>query len=488
MRRCRLPVPEKLLKGRLMAEVGNPHNPLRVAIIGSGPAGFYVVGNLLRRTDLHVEMDMFERLPTPFGLVRHGVAPDHPKDKSVTRTFDKVAQNSNFRFHGNVEYGTDVSLRDLQQHYHQIVFATGAQTDRHLGVPGEELSGNHSAAEFVAWYNGHPDFADRQFDLTQENVVVVGMGNVALDVARILCRTSEELARTDIADYALTALRDHNVRNIYLLGRRGPAQAAFTPPEIRELGELADTDVRVLPEEARLDSASEQFLAANPSRNADKNIACIERFSQAEPTGRKRLLTLRFFISPTELLGQAGKLTAVRLVKNKPWQAPDGTVRARATDIGEILPAGLVFRSVGYRGVALPDIPFDENSGRINNEHGRVTDSAGHSLTGLYVAGWIKRGPTGVIGTNKTCARETVDCMLEDLAGNGLLQPQSTDPQAVRHLIRERCSDVISYRDWQLIDAAEMSNGKAADRPRIKFTQLDAMLAVLGRERSDGTR
>ncbi|MDH3714069.1 MAG: FAD-dependent oxidoreductase [Gammaproteobacteria bacterium] len=471
-----------------MADVGNTNNPLRVAIIGSGPAGFYVVSNLLRYTDLQVEMDMFERLPTPFGLVRYGVAPDHPKDKSVTRTYDRIAHNPNYRFYGNVQYGKDINLQDLQQHYHQIVFATGAQTDRSLGIPGETLRGNHSAAEFVAWYNGHPDFADLQFDLTREDVVVVGMGNVALDVARILCRTSAELAQTDIADYALEALRNHKIRRIYVLGRRGPAQAAFTPLEIRELGELTDTDVRVLPDEARLDAVSEEFLAANPSRNADKNIACIERYSHTAPAGRKRLLTLRFFVSPAELRGQAGRLTAVRLVKNQPVRADDGSVRARATDIEEILPAGLLFRSVGYRGVALPDVPFNEDSGLIENQQGRVTDTAGKALAGLYVAGWIKRGPSGVIGTNKTCARETVDCMLEDVAGNKLLQPKSADPQTVAQLVRERCNQMISYHDWELIDAAEVSNGKSANRPRVKFTKLDDMLTVLDQARNTDTR
>ena len=466
-----------------MADVGNPDNPLRVAVIGAGPAGFYSVSELRRHTDLHVETEMFDRLPAPFGLVRYGVAPDHPKDKSVTRTYDKTAQSPNFRFYGNVQFGTDITLRDLQLHYHQVVFATGAQTDRGLGIPGEELSGNHSAAEFVAWYNGHPDFVDRQFDLTQQNVAIVGMGNVALDVARILCRTSTELAQTDIADYALQALRNHKVRNVYLLGRRGPAQAAFTPPEIRELAELTDTDVRVAPEEAVLDPASAEFVAANPNKNNAKNLACIEQYAKTAPTGGTRVITLRFLVSPVEMSGPAGKLTTLKLLKNQARRGTDGSVRAHATDVEEILPVGLLFRSVGYRGVALPGVPFNEARGLIQNQCGRVTDAAGNALMGLYAAGWIKRGPTGVIGTNKTCARETVACMLEDLAAKRHLQPGSTDPIEVERLVRERCRNVVSYPDWQRIDAAEVHNGEAVNRPRVKFTNLDAMLAALGRAR-----
>lgn len=464
-----------------MADVGSPENPLRVAIIGSGPAGFYTVSNLLRQADLHVAMDMFERLPTPFGLVRYGVAPDHPKDKSVIRAYDRSAHSPGFRFYGNVEYGTDITLQDLREHYHQVIFATGAQSDRNLGIAGEELSGNHSAAEFVAWYNGHPDFADRQFDLTQENVAIVGMGNVALDVARILCRTNAELAQTDIADYALEALREHSVRNIYVLGRRGPAQAAFTPPEIRELGELSDTDVWVLPDEAALDAASENSLSLNPDKNVSKNIACIEQYSKSAAGDAQRRLTLRFFVSPTEMHGRGGKLTAVKLVKNRAYEASDGSVRAQPTGVEETLPAGLVFRSVGYRGIALPDVPFNQDRGLIENCKGRVTDATGNVLFGLYATGWIKRGPTGVIGTNKTCARETVECMLEDIAATKHLQPRTTDPKAFEQFIHARCANVVSYQDWQRIDEAEINRGKSVDRPRVKFTEVEAMLAELGR-------
>lgn len=465
-----------------MTSVGSADNPLRVAVIGSGPAGFYTASHLFRHPDLAVAVDMFDRLPAPFGLVRYGVAPDHPKDKSVVRAYHRTAQHPGYRFFGNVQFGHDISLADLAAHYHQVAFATGAQLDRALGIAGEDLTGNHSAAEFVAWYNGHPDYAEHCFDLRQEHVVIVGMGNVALDVARILCRTHDELARTDIADHALAALRDHGVKNITLVGRRGPAQAAFTPPEIRELGELCDVDVSVPPDEAALDPISEAHLCANPDKNTNKNLATLAQYAQSVAGGKQRRLTLRFFLSPIELLGEAGKLTAVRLVRNEARQADDGSVRARATGIEETLSAGLVFRSVGYRGVALPGVPFNEARGVIENDRGRVTDAAGATLDGLYAAGWIKRGPTGVIGTNKTCARETVDAMLEDLAQSRHLHPQVSDSSALPRCVQDLGDTVISYQDWQRIDSVEIHKGEAAGRPRVKFTRIEEALQAAGRE------
>ncbi|MBD3646488.1 MAG: FAD-dependent oxidoreductase, partial [Pseudomonadales bacterium] len=329
-----------------MAEAGTESNPLRVAIIGSGPAGFYTVSNFLKYSDICVEMDMFDRLPTPFGLVRAGVAPDHQKYKTVTRAYDKSAQSPNFRFYGNGEYGRDVDLEDLKQYYHQIIFTTGAQTDRNLGIPGEELSGSHSATDFVAWYNGHPDYVDLEFDLSQESAAIVGLGNVAVDVARILCKSYDELKGTDIADYALEALKNSNIRNVYILGRRGPAQAAFTPPEIKEMGELEEADVTVPVDEATLDPVSREEMEATADKNVAKNIEVIEEFSTRERTGKKKLLTIRFLVSPTELVGdENGRVKAIKLVKNEAYKSEDGTVRPRATDQEEEIPVGLVFRS-----------------------------------------------------------------------------------------------------------------------------------------------
>ncbi|MDB3989331.1 FAD-dependent oxidoreductase [Pseudomonadales bacterium] len=461
-----------------MSKVGSESNPLRVAIIGSGPAGFYTVSNFLKQTDLTVEMDMFERLPTPFGLVRAGVAPDHQKYKTVTRAYDKSAQHSSFRFFGNVEYGTDITLEDLKDHYHQIMFATGAPSDRNLGIPGEELTGSHSATDFVAWYNGHPDCTDFKFDLSQESVAVIGLGNVAIDVARILCKTDAELASTDMADYALDALRASNVKNVYVLGRRGPAQAAFTPPEIKEMGELEDADVFVPVDEATLDSASQAELDASGDKNVKKNVAVIEEFSQRTERDNSRHLTIRFLVSPTELIGENGAVSAIKIVKNEAYADENGGVKARATDQEEIIPVGMVFRSVGYRGAPVAEVPFDDYNGTIQNTEGRITDDDKNPLTGMYVAGWIKRGPTGVIGTNKTDAQETVNHMAEDARAGAVFEPTKSAEHVVS-LLSGRKPDVITYSDWNKIDEHELSNGAASDRPRVKLTNIEDMLAVL---------
>ncbi len=459
-----------------MSAVGTEGNPLRVAIIGSGPAGFYTVSNFQKHKDLVVEFDMFDRLPTPFGLVRAGVAPDHQKDKSVQRAYDKSARLPNFRFYGNVEYGTDLHIDDLKKHYHQVMFSTGAPFDRNLGVPGEDLAGSFSATEFVAWYNGHPDFRDREFDLTQESVAIVGVGNVAMDVARILCKTYDELAVTDIADHALEALKNSKVKNVYILGRRGPAQAAFTPPEIKEMGEFADADVTVPAEEAEVDDVSMALIADD--KNAQKNIGFIQEYAARPIEGKSRLLTIRFLVSPTELVGENGQVTGIRLVKNELVEGDDGSLRPRATDQEELIPVGLVFRSVGYKGQPLPDIPYHESWGTIRNEAGRVIDDSGAQVTGLYTAGWIKRGPSGVIGTNKTCAQETVGCMVEDLAAGNYNEPSDASVDGVAAMIASRTDDSVSYSEWSRIDEAELARGEEQGRPRVKFTEVPEMIQV----------
>lgn len=459
-----------------MAAVGTPENPLRVAIIGSGPSGFYTVSNLLKQTDLTVEMDMFDRLPTPYGLVRAGVAPDHQKDKSVTRAYEKSAAHPGFRFFGNVEYGTHIHMDDLKAHYHQVMFTTGSPFDRNLGIPGEDLEGSHSATEFVAWYNGHPDFADLKFDLTQENVAVVGMGNVAMDVARILCKTTEELAVTDIAEHALEALKASQVKNVYILGRRGPAQAAFTPPEIKEMGEFEDADVVVLGDEAALDAASQQALEAGGDKNAQKNVDTVQEYAGRALTGKKRQLHIRFLVSPSELHGEDGRVAACKLVKNKLVEE-GGSIKAVATTEEEIIPAGLVFRSVGYRGKPLPDVPFNESWGTIANDGGRVVDGSGAQAIGLYTAGWIKRGPSGVIGTNKTCAQETVNLMVEDLAAGRHFEPTQS-AEAMAALVLARQPDAINFAEWKKIDEEEIARGEAKGKPRVKFTRVADMVAV----------
>lgn len=462
-------------------EIGNS-TPLRVAIIGAGPAGFYTAERLYKEKELSVEIDMFDRLPTPFGLVRAGVAPDHQKIKSVTKIFDRVAQNPGFRFFGNVQLGKDVCVEDLRQHYHQIVYTVGAQSDRNLAIPGIELEGSHAATEFVAWYNGHPDYRDYEFDLSQESVAIVGMGNVAVDVARILSRTPKGLSETDIADYALEALRHSNVKTVYMLGRRGPAQAAFTPVEAKELMEMSATQTIVLPEEAELDPLSEASLA-DADRGTMRNVEIIRQIAHHPDEHKPKQLYIRFLVSPVALIGdENGRVRAMKLVKNELYKTESGTLSAKPTEQFEEIPVGLVFRSIGYRGVPIEGVPFNERWGVIANVDGRVIDPATEEPhVGEYTAGWIKRGPSGVIGTNKPDAAETVVAMLEDFHKGILLTPAQPSAADVEALIKEKQPRFVTYEDWQKIDAAELAKGEAEGRVRVKFTTVEEMLELVGK-------
>ena len=466
-----------------MTRPGTEAQPLRVAIVGAGPTGFYATDQLFRQPELVVDVDLYDRVPTPYGLVRAGVAPDHQKIKAVTAAFDKVAAHPRFRFFGGVELGRHLSVDDLRAHYHMIIYTTGAQTDRRMGIPGEDLQRSHAATEFVAWYNGHPDYRDLTFDLSQERAAVVGVGNVAADVARILSRTPEELAATDIADYALEALSVSRIREVYVLGRRGPAQAAFTNPEVRELGELAGADVSAIPEEVELDELTRQVLERAPDRATQKKVEILKEFSRRAPTGKPKRLVMRFLVSPVELLDDGrGGVGRMRLVKNRLYATATGTLQPKATGEFDELSVGLVFRSVGYRGVPLPGVSFNDDWGVILNEKGRVLDSqTKQPLVGQYTAGWIKRGPTGVIGTNKPDAAETVSGMLEDLARDIHLRPADPTPQAVERMVRERQPQYLSYQDWLKLDDIETGRGKETGRPRVKFTRVKDMLAALGR-------
>jgi len=466
-----------------MTRPGSDAQPLRVAIVGSGPAGFYAAEKLLKQKDVVVQVDMFDRLPAPFGLVRFGVAPDHEKIKNVIRVFAKTAEHPNFRFFGNVDVGTHIRLADLKRHYHQICYTTGAQTDRRMNIPGEDLERSHPATEFVAWYNGHPEYRDCEFDLSVERAAVVGVGNVAVDVARILCRTPEELAGTDIADYAAEALAQSNIKEVYILGRRGPVQAKFTNPEIKELGELAGADIAVLPDEVELDPLSRKELEESDDKSAAKKIEILQSFVDRPAGGKPKKLTLRFLVSPVEIYGDAsGRVTGMRLVKNELCVSDDGSLRPRATEKFEDLPVDIVFRSVGYLGVPLADLPFHDRWAIVPNEKGRVIDPEnGKPLPGLYVAGWIKRGPSGVIGTNKPCAAETVDCMLADLEAGAILSPEAPDPALAEESVRRAQPDCLCWADWQCIQELEDAKGKEQGRPRVKFTTVEEMLAAIGR-------
>jgi ferredoxin--NADP+ reductase len=372
-----------------------------------------------------------------------------------------------------------VTVEDLRNHYHQIVYTTGAQTDRNLNIPGIDLRGSHAATSFVAWYNGHPDFRDREFDLSQESAAVIGIGNVAVDVARILCRTTDELEKTDIADYALDALANSNIREVHMLGRRGPAQGKFSPLELKELGELQDADPYVFPEEAKLDDLSASTLA-NASRGTVRNVEIIEQFSLREKSDKSKKLFIRFLVSPTELMGDSnGRVRSMRLGHNELYSTEAGTLRPQLTDRYEDVPVGLVFRSIGYRGVPLPGVPFDNCWGVILNEKGRVIDpETKKPKVGEYTAGWIKRGPTGVIGTNKPDAVETVKHMLDDLIGETILLPLAPGSGDVERFIKNRQPQYFSYEDWRRVDASEISRGQALGRPRLKFTRIDDMIML----------
>jgi ferredoxin/flavodoxin---NADP+ reductase len=457
--------------------IGTEENPLRVAIVGSGPAGFYMAEHLLKHEGTRAEVDMFDRLPTPYGLVRFGVAPDHPKIKSVIRVYEKTASRPEFRFFGNVEVGTDVTVEELRERYHAVVFAYGTSVDRHLGIPGEDLPGSHSATEFVNWYNAHPDFADRDFDLSCERVVVIGNGNVATDVARMLALTPEELAETDTADYAIAALADCGVKEIVVLGRRGPAQASFTNPEVRELGEMVDADIDVDPEEMELDEVSRQWLDsedADPTRR--RNVDIFREFSQRQPEGKNKKIVMRFLRSPVEIQGD-GKVERIVVSRNELQRDDSG--RIRAVDIGdrETIECGMVLRSIGYKGVPIDGVPFDEGRGLIHNDGGRIHDGSGDAVPGLYAVGWIKRGPSGVIGTNKKDAQETVDKLFGDLEAGVLPEPEPAgDRGAIESLLAERKPEHVTFEGWQAIDAAEVEAGKPHGRPRVKLCRVEDLV------------
>jgi ferredoxin--NADP+ reductase len=452
---------------------------LRVAIVGSGPAGFYAA-EALQKAMPGIAIDLIDRLPTPFGLVRGGVAPDHPKIKSVTRIFDRIAAQPGFRFLGHVNVGADVTVEELRARYHVLILCYGAETDRHLGIPGEALVGSHAATEFVAWYNGHPDHASRAFDLTQREAAVIGIGNVAMDVARILAKPTSVLAATDLADHALQALAASQVQTIHLVARRGPVQAACTTPELRELGELEGVDVVVDPRDLELDPASEAELAAMDDRNPAKNLEVLREWAARPRTDAKRQVVLHFNASPVSLTGSR-HVEGMTIVRNRLEPDGQGGVKAVPTDETKTLPVGLVFRSVGYKGKALAGVPFDDRRGVVPNIGGRVVEQADSTavVPGLYVAGWIKRGPQGIIGTNKLCATDTVTQVLADIAA-GALPAVAEDVTPIDELLAARQVRVTSWADWQTLDQAEQERGAAAGRPRVKCTDIGEMLGIIG--------
>ncbi|MBC8162700.1 MAG: FAD-dependent oxidoreductase [Roseiflexaceae bacterium] len=458
--------------------LGTADRPVRIAIIGAGPAAFYAAEALLKRKELACSIDFFNRFPTPFGLVREGVAPDHQSIKAVTRVYDKIAASPNVRYFGNVTFGLDVTHADLKPLYDQIIYAVGAQSDRRMGIPGEDLVGSFPATEFVGWYNGRPDYADLVFDLSCERVVVVGNGNVAMDVARILVSSPDELAQTDIADHALAQLRQSQVREVVMLGRRGPAQAAFTTPELKEFGELHGVDVIVNAADLELDEVSAETVATD--RTAAKNVELLRTYAQRGSTGAPRRIVMRFFASPAEIIGQDGRLAAVKIERNTLVTDGGGVLKARGSGQFETIEAGIVLRSVGYKGVPLAGVPFDESTNTIANVAGRVVrDSTGESVSGEYVVGWIKRGPSGVIGTNKPDAAATVSAMVEDLASLPGIAQDQRDPALIEALLQERKPDYVGWPDWKILDGHETGLGSTQGRPRVKVIEVAEMLEII---------
>jgi ferredoxin--NADP+ reductase len=449
----------------------------RAAIIGAGPSGFYAGDQLLKAG---FEVDLYDALPTPFGLVRAGVAPDHPKIKSVTRVYAKTAAHEAFRFFGAVTLGAEVSREDLLARYHAVVYAIGTSTDNRLGIPGEDRPGSHPATAFVAWYNGHPYFADHMFDLNGGRAVVVGNGNVAIDVARMLVLDPGELAPTDTADYAIEAFGMAGVTEVVLLGRRGPAEAAFTNPELRELGELERAEVIVDP--AQLEGVE---VPADGDATKRRNVEILRDYAQRERAGKSHRLELRFLRSPVEILGEGenGPVTGVRVAVNQLVHGPDGRVSAVPTGDEEIIECGLVLRSIGYRGERLAGIPFDERRGLIRNQGGRVVADDGTPCPGEYVVGWIKRGPSGVIGTNKKDAADTVARIVEDADADRLGRPDAgqATAEAVQAWLTQRVPGHVTWQGWEMIDAHESRLGESLGRPRVKLVALEELIRAAGR-------
>ncbi len=460
-------------------------NPFfKIAIIGSGPAGFYSAGELFRQESLSIKVDMFDKLPTPFGLVRGGVAPDHQKIKSVTKIFERIAENENFRFFGNVEFGKDLKNEDLLDRYDAVIYSVGSSSDRLLNIPGENLSGSHSATEFVAWYNGHPDFSDRKFDLSGKNAFVIGNGNVALDVARILAKNYDELSRTDIADYALKALRKSKIENIWLVGRRGPIQASFSPTELREFLELEEAEAIVDSKELDFDKSGKSILEFEASKDTKRNIEILKQISSKDSSQTRKKVHFLFLSSPVEIFGSE-KVEKISIVRNKLKKQNDGNLRPIPSDEIFEKEANLIFRSIGYHGEALVGLPFDKKKGIIPNDFGQVIDSENPKVLRKreFVAGWIKRGPSGVIGTNKPDAVETVHRMLDTFHNEKILPKKYDSKSDIVFFLKSRSVNFVSFSDWKILNNYEIKSGENNERPRIKLTSVEKMLEIIRKNR-----
>ena len=455
-----------------MNSIGSENKPLEVAIIGSGPSGYYAAQSLFG-SEKKINITMFDRLPTPYGLVRGGVAPDHQKIKNVIRVYEKISISPGFQFIGNVLVGKDISIDDLRNNFHATIFACGAETDRKLGIPGEDLQGSHTATAFVGWYNGHPDYRDLSFDLSQEIAVVVGQGNVAADVSRILSKTADELKQTDIADHALQQLAESKIKEIHVIGRRGPVQAKFTPEELKEFGELEDCNPVVDSSTLQLNEASQKELESPEGRTNVKNFEVFKDFANRDLTKKNRSCFFRFLEGPIELMGTE-RLEGILLAKNSLSGDP---FKQRAEKTGETVEqkCGILFRSIGYNGIPIEGVPFDEKEGIFPNDKGRLLDN-GSVVNGVYVTGWIKRGPSGIIGTNKPDSAETVNCLLEDIEK---IDGEKPGNSGIMKILSEKQIRSVNYDGWKKIDEAEVKRGEPKGKPREKFTRIEEMLDII---------
>ncbi len=462
-----------------MPDLGTADKPLRVAIVGAGPSGFYAAEALIK-SDVAVQVDLIERLPAPFGLVRNGVAPDHPKLKQAIEVYRKIAQSPEFNYIGNVTVGRDVTPDELKNTHHAVIYTCGAETDRSLGIEGEDLPGSHTATEFVGWYNGHPDYRDREFDLSGKTAVVIGQGNVAIDVARVLAKSVDDLKHTDIAEHALDALSQSRIENIYVVGRRGPAQAKFTTKELREFADLANCRAFIDPAELELNEASTAEIADKKGVVNKKNMELFRRFSQTEDEGKPRTCRFTFLKSPVRLEGER-RLERVIFEENALRGEPFAQ-SARGAGKTFSFDCDVLFRSIGYRGVAIPGVPFHEKWGVFPNHEGRVTaEHDGDVVPGIYTAGWIKRGPSGIIGTNRACAVETVKSLLADVAAlDGNQGGDQGGAEDLYKILDERGVKHIGYSQWEKIDSAEVERGKDKGKPREKYTRVAEMLEIAG--------
>lgn len=448
---------------------------LRLAIVGAGPAGIYAADLIIKSElrDFDVSIDLFDLLPAPYGLVRYGVAPDHPRIKGIIRALYEVLDRGDIRFFGNVEYGKDITLKDLKNHYNAVIFSTGAVKDANLNIPGIDLEGSFGAAAFVNWYDAHPDF-ERTWDLSAKQIAVLGNGNVALDVARVLAKPADEMLSTDIPDNVYQGLRSSQATDVHVFGRRGPAQVKFSPLELREAVHLEDVDTIVYDEDFQYDEGSQEAIDTNNQTRV--MVKTLEDLRGNEITGAKRRLHLHFFSSPAEILEEDGKVAGIRIERTK----LDGTGNVKPTGEFREFPIQAVYRAVGYFGSELSEIPFDEKAGVIPNDKGRVLDSDGNHIEGVYATGWIKRGPIGLIGHTKSDALETIAQIIEDKPT--WWQPASPSEDSITELLTSRGVDFVGWPEWLRIDAEEKRLGESQERERIKLVEREDFLKVAKNE------